>query len=217
MNHKSIDINQRIPLDTLYAALESYLNGNYSEDYILEQLTLEFKGENRLKKSLRIVNKVIQRNPLRAFLEENKDNIKQAIKKKHDRSIILIALLNSSFSFSFDTLQFLGKYLTVQELVNRETIKKSLANVYGGNRATENAIDSVIPMFIEAGLIKRPTKGVYQRNSDFHISSTVSKQIFIESFKMNNTLDVIHEYQLRDPYFQFLFFLKGTSNPTSFK
>lgn len=204
MNHKSIDINQRIPLDTLYAALESYLNGNYSEDYILEQLRLEFKGENRLKKSLRIVNKIILRNPLLKFIEENKDQIKQTIKKKHDRNAIIIALLNSSFAFSFDTLQLLGKYLSVQDLVNREIIKKALASVYGGNRATENAIDSVIPMFIEAGLIKRPTLGVYQRNADFQISSTISKQIFIESFKTNSTLDGIQEYQLRDPYFMFL-------------
>jgi hypothetical protein len=59
-------------------------------------------------------------------------------------------------------------------------------------------------MFIEAGLIKRPTKGVYQRNPDFHISSTVSKQIFIESFKKNTTLEGIQEYQLRDPYFLFI-------------
>jgi hypothetical protein len=132
MNHKSIDINQRIPLDTLYAALESYLNGNYSEDYILEQLRLEFKGENRLKKSLRIVNKIILRNPLLAFIEENKEQIKQAIKKKYDRNLILISLLNSSFVFSFDTLQLLGKYLSVQDLVNREIIKKALASVYGG-------------------------------------------------------------------------------------
>jgi hypothetical protein len=204
MNHKSIDINQRIPLDTFYAALESYLNGNYSEDYILEQLRLEFKGENRLKKSLRIVNKIILRNPLLAFIEENKQSIKQAIKKKHDRNLILISLLNSSFVFSFDTLQLLGKYLSVQDLVNTETIKKVLSNKYGGNRATENALYSVIPMFIEAGLIKRPALGVYQHNADFQISTSVSKQIFIESFKANNTLDGIQDYQLRDPYFLFL-------------
>ena len=204
MNHKSIDINQRIPLDTLYSALESYLNGNYSEDYILEQLRLEFKGENRLNKSLRIVNKIILRSPLLEFIEENKQSVKQAIKKKHDRNLILISLLNSSFAFSFDTLQLLGKYLSVQDLVNREIIKKALASVYGGNRATENAIDSVIPMFIEAGLIERPTLGVYQYNPDFQISSAISKQIFIESFKANNTLDGIQEYQLRDPYFLFL-------------
>lgn len=204
MNNKAIDINQRIPLDTLYAALESYLNGTYSEDYILEQLRLEFKGENRLKKSLRIVNKVILRSPIIDFIEENKDQIKQAIKKKYDRNIILIALLNSSFTFSFDTLQFLGKYLSVQDLVNRETIKKSLANVYGGNRATDNAIDSVMPMFIEAGMIKRPSLGVYQQNMDFQITSAVGKHIFMESFKTNTSLDGIQEYQLRDPYFLFI-------------
>jgi len=206
MNHKTIDINQRIPLETLYAALESYLNGTYSNDYILEQLQLEFIGENRLKKSLRIVNKIILRNPLNKFIVENKEEIKLAIKKKNDRNMILIALLNSSFSFSFDTLRFLGKYLSVQNIVSRETIKKSLASVYGGNRSTLNALDSVIPMFIEAGLIKRPTLGVYHLNTDFQISFTVCKQIFIESFKTNNTLDSIQEYQLRDPYFQFLFF-----------
>src|SRR5574344_335653 len=117
MNHKSIDINQRIPLDTLYAALESHLNGYYSENYIMEQLKLEFKGENRLKKSLRIVDKIIIRNSLNAFIEENKEYIKQAIKKKHDRNLILIALLNSSFAFAFDTLQCMGKDLSVQNLV----------------------------------------------------------------------------------------------------
>ena len=59
MTNKSIDINQRIPLDTLYAVLESYLNDSYSNEYVLEQLRLEYNGENRLKKSLRIVNKII--------------------------------------------------------------------------------------------------------------------------------------------------------------
>jgi hypothetical protein len=204
MNYKSIDINQRIPLDTLNVALESYLNNSYCEDYILEQLRLEFKGENRLKKSLRIVNKIILRNPLIEFIEENKEQIKQAIKMKHDRNVILIALLNCSFSFAYDTLQFLGKFHSVQDLVNRETIKKSLTNVYGGNRATENAVDSVIPMFIEAGLIKRPALGVYQLNQYLQITSKVAKQLFIESFKINNVLENVQEYQLRDPYFLFM-------------
>ena len=204
MNNKPIDINQRIPLDVLYAALDSHINGTYSEDYILQQLRLEFKGENRLKKSLRIVSKIILRNPLAEFIEENRGQIKQAIKKKHDRNVILIALLNSTFGFSFDTLQFLGKYLSVQDFVNRETIKKSLANIYGGNRATENAIDSVIPMFIDAGLIKRETLGVYQQNADFKITTHVGYQIYIESFKTNQKINDIQDYQLRDPYFLFI-------------
>jgi hypothetical protein len=204
MKHKSIDINQRIPLDTLYSALESYLNDSYSESYILEQLRLEFKGENRLKKSMRIVNKIILKNPITYFIDENKDQIKQAIKKKNDRNLVLISLLNSSFIFSFETLQILGKFFSVQDLVNSETIKKILSSKYGGNRATENALYSVIPMFIEAGLIIRPLQGVYQLNIDFRASNTISKKIFIESFKTNNISSEIQEYQLRDPYFIYL-------------
>lgn len=203
MNNKIIDINQRIPLDTLYAALESYLYGTYSDDYILEQLRLEFKGENRLKKSLRIVNKIVLRNPLIDFIEENKEQIKQVIKKKQDRNVILIALLNSSFEFSYDTLQFLGKFLSVQELVNRETIKKAVANVYGGNRATENAIDSVMPMFIEAGFISREKLGVFKINNDLKNISPVSKQLYIKSYEAhNNALWVNNTTQ--NPYFVFL-------------
>jgi hypothetical protein len=202
--HKPIDINQRIPLNILYIGLNSFLNGHYSEDYILEQLRLEFKGENRLKKSVRIVSKTIIRSPLINFVSENKEQIKQAIKNHQDRNLILISLLNSTFTFSFDVLHACGKFFSVQDLVSRQVIKKSLAKVYGGNRSTDNAIDSVVPMLIEAGLIERPTKGVYQRNKDFRIVSTVAKQIFTESFKSVNALNDVEEYQLRDPYFLFV-------------
>jgi hypothetical protein len=204
MQYKSIDINQRIPLDVLYVALDSFLNDSYNEAYILEQLKLEFKGENRIKKSLRIVNKVILKSPLIEFIENHKAEIKQAIKKKQDRNYILIALLNSSFSFAFDTLQLLGKFLSVQDLVNGETIKKSLSSIYGGNRATEIAMYSVIPMFIEAGLIIRPKQGLYQKNEEVIVNSEVVYKVFTESFKSIKSISNIQEYQLRDPYFLFL-------------
>ena len=60
MNNKSVDINQRIPLETLHAGLKAFLNNNYSNEYILEQLRIEFNGENR-PKALRIVNRIIQK------------------------------------------------------------------------------------------------------------------------------------------------------------
>src|SRR5690625_1770577 len=126
MKNKSIDINQRIPIDTLHIALESYLNDNYSDDYILEQLRLEFTGENRLKKALRIVNKIILNNPMQELIKERHSEIQTAIKNKVDRDIILISLLNSAFPFSFDVLQTFGKFFAVQELVNTETIMKSI-------------------------------------------------------------------------------------------
>jgi hypothetical protein len=104
MSNKSIDINQRIPIDTLYVALQSYLNVSYSNEYVLEQLRLEFEGENRLKKALRIVNKIILKNPLNELILEYKSEIENAIKIKADRDVIIIALLNSAFPFSFEVV-----------------------------------------------------------------------------------------------------------------
>lgn len=206
MNNKSIDINQRIPLETLYAALEAYLNDNYSNDYIMEQLRLEYNGENRLKKALRIVNRIIPKNPLLSLVNENKTALKLAIKKKQDRDIILIALLNSAFPFSYDVLQIFGKYFAVQEIINADTVKKSISNVYGGNRATENGIYSVVPMFLEAGFFNRPKQGIYQWDKKLIPNSEITEKIYLESFKLNNNMNEIQEYQLMDPYFQFVKF-----------
>lgn len=201
---KSIDINQRIPLGTLYAALESYLNDSYTNEYILEQLRLEFEGENRLKKALRIVNKIITRSPLKSFIDEHKSEIKSAINKKNDRNIILISLLNAAFPFSYDVLKTFGKFYSVQDVINAETVKKSISNVYGGNRATENGIYSVVPMFLEADIFQRPKQGIYELRNKLAYSSAITEQLYVESFKVNNSIEDIQDFQKMDPYFIFL-------------
>lgn len=204
MNNKSIDINQRIPLETLHVALESYLNDNYSDDYILEQLRLHFSGENRLKKSLRIVKKIVSNNPIIELVNANKTQVLSAIKSKSDKNVILIALLNSSFVFSYDVLTILGKLFKVQEIVNREALTREISKIYGSNRALPNAIDSVIPMFLEAGFFDRPKSGLYQFNQKLNIKNEITQKIYIESFKTNNSISTIHDYQLMEPYFEFL-------------
>ena len=83
MSNKTIDINQRLPLAVFSAALESYLDDNYSSDYVLEQLRLDFDGENRLKKALRIVNKIVPQSPLSELLLSNREEMKNIIKKKN--------------------------------------------------------------------------------------------------------------------------------------
>jgi hypothetical protein len=204
MNKLSIDINQRIPLDVLEVALNTFLSGNYSNDYIVEQLRMEFDGENRLKKALRIVNKIIIKSPLKDFLLQNKEEIIMALKKKEERNLILIALLNSAFPFSFFVLKTFGKYFSVQEEINSEIIKKAISNVCGGNRATENGIYSVVPMFIEAIFFKRPSTGIYKFENKLNVSLNISKKIFIQSFLLNNGINDIEEFHYRDPYFNFI-------------
>lgn len=204
MNKLSIDINQRIPLEVLEVALNTFLSGNYSNDYIIEQLRMEFDGENRLKKALRIVNKIITKSPLNDFLLQNKEEVIMALKKKEERNLILIALLNSAFPFSFFVLKTFGKYFSVQDEINSEIIKKAISNVYGGNRATENGIYSVVPMFLEANFFKRPSTGIYKFENKLNVSLNISKRIFIKSFLLNNGIKDIEEFHYRDPYFIFI-------------
>ena len=200
-----VDINQRIPLDILKVALQSYLDGTYTNDYIMEQLRMEYDGENRLKKSLRIINKIIKRNPIIELIDENKVKVQAAIKSKNDCNLILLSLLNSAFPFSFDVLRIMGKFFSVQDVINAETIKKNVSNIYGGNRATENGIYSVVPMFLEAGIFTRPKQGIYEFESTLNYSTVIAKEIFIESFNQNNTLKrTMNDYQHSDSYFLFV-------------
>lgn len=200
-----VDINQRIPLDILKVALQSYLDGTYTNDYIMEQLRMEYEGENRLKKSLRIVNKIIKRNPIIHLIDENKVKVQAAVKSKNDCNLILISLLNSAFPFSFDVLKIMGKFFSVQDVINAETIKKNVSNIYGGNRATENGIYSVVPMFLEAGIFKRPKQGIYKFEGTLNYSTEIVKEIFLESFNQNNTIKrTINDYQHSDSYFLFI-------------
>jgi len=200
-----VDINQRIPLYILKIALQSYLDGIYTNDYIMEQLRLEYEGENRLKKSLRIVNKIIKRNPIIHLIDDNKVKIQAAIKSKNDCNLILISLLNSAFPFSFDVLRIIGKFFSVQDVINTETIKKNISNIYGGNRATENGIYSVVPMFLEANLFTRPKQGIYEFVCSLNYSTEIAKDIFIESFNQNSTIKrTINNHQHSDSYFLFI-------------
>jgi hypothetical protein len=171
----------------------------------MEQLRLEYEGENRLKKSLRIVNKIIKRNPIIHLIDDNKVKIQAAIKSKNDCNLILISLLNSAFPFSFDVLRIMGKFFSVQDVINAETIKKNISNIYGGNRATENGIYSVVPMFLEANLFTRPKQGIYEFVRLLNYSTEIAKDIFIESFNQNSTIKLtINDHQHSDSYFLFI-------------
>lgn len=204
MHENKIDINQRIPLDVLEVALQGYLDGNYSNEYLMEQLNAVYNGPNRLKKALRIVNKIIIHNPIINYINEHKEEIKQAIKVKSDRNIILISLLNSAFPFSFYVLKSFAKYFDVQDLINSDTVKKNIANVYGGNRATENGIYSVVPMFLEAELFTRPKQGLYEFIDPIQLHTKISYKIYEEAYKSVNSINEIIDYMKNEPYFMFV-------------
>lgn len=201
---KAVDINQRIPLDTLETALISFLKGEYDENYVLEQLRLDYSGENRLKKSLRIVGKIVTKSPLSDVLIEQSSIIQVALKQRQDRDVILIALLNAAFSFSFDTFEFLTRIFHAQPLVNSDTVIKAMSKIYGGNRSTENAVYSVMPMFLESGMLERSRIGVYKSTGPITVLNEVSSLLYKHSYAVHNRTDVQSLENNLSPYIAFV-------------
>lgn len=204
MSINYIGITQRIPLSILETSLISYLNGTYSTDYVTEQLSIEFEGVNRVKKTRIMVNHIIANNPVKDYLLSNKSFLENALKLKQDRNVILISLLNAAYPFSFNALQILGKLFSAQDYISRDAFVREMSKHYGGNRTTLNAADSVIPMFLEAGFISRPKRSIYAGQDPVQVSTSIAYDIYLESFKTNNSITELQDYQLLDPYFIFV-------------
>ena len=204
MDSLVIDINQRIPLAVLETALVAHLTDTYSSQYVAEQLQLEFTGENRIKKGVRIVNKIIPRNPIIQLLEGNNRSVLNSLKSKTDRNLILISLLNSTYTFSFDVLRIFGKYFQAQSVVNSELIRKSISAKYGSNRATHNGLYCVIPMFLEADLFYRTKPKIYEFSEPKSPVFEETKRIYEESFKQNVHNGENISSRSFDPYFTFI-------------
>ena len=107
MINKSVDIDQLVDYEVLEIAILDYLKGSYSEEYILEQLRINISEENRIKKGLRIVKKVVLNNQLSSLICENKTEVIRALNNKDDKSIIIISLLILHFLLLLTYFQFL--------------------------------------------------------------------------------------------------------------
>ncbi len=196
-----IDINQRIPLSILEIALKDFLQDKYNPDYLCEQLSYEYKGANRIKKALQHITKIVTKNPLLNEILSNKEEVLNAFKNKGDKSVILIAMVNATFPFAFDTLNLFARYFQVQDYINWDLVQKEIKNKYGSNRSTENALYSVIPMFLEADLFLRTKPGLYQAKDKIIIRSKIAQKLYSQSFILNNPLLQDSEIIIHEPYF----------------
>ena len=185
MENITIGINQRIPIHILELALCAALQDDASSEYFSELVATEYKGENRIKKAVSVINKLTIRNPLFGYLHEHADAVLAAMKNKHDRPLLFGAVICAAYPFGFDTLSIMGKYFHVQQQVNTNLITQRMASKYGSNRSLPNALYCVLPMFIEAGLLNRPVAGIYEANrqerySDFTLT------LYRKAFVINN-------------------------------
>lgn len=158
----TIGISQRIPLSLLEMALHAVLSREYSRQYFAELAAMEYNGANRIQKSVTVISKLTDKNPLINFLREYREEVIEAMRYQCDRGIILSAMLIASYEFVYDLMCLYGKYFHVQDQVPTSLIAGKLSHKYGSNRSLPNAMNSAVPMLLEAGLLKRPSIGIYE-------------------------------------------------------
>jgi hypothetical protein len=200
---KIIGINQRISVTLIEKGLNAVFDGVYSREFARALAEYEFHGENRLKKAVNELSKVVEKNAIIPFLLQHKEEVTKAMQYKADKAIIIAALYNAAFPFSYEEVCILGKYFHVQDQVSRNLLKEKISEIYGFNKSISNAIDYSIPTLVEAGFIERPVPGIYTKSS-FNVNTEIALAAFRESFFINNPLLNRNIDYEGSPYFEFV-------------
>jgi hypothetical protein len=199
----TIGINQRIPIEIIELALKAVLDERYDDEYAAELARMEFSGENRIKKTVKVINRIVKTNVLIPYLMENAGKVRLALKNVEDKGMICIALVNAAYPFCYDVTAVLGRYFHAQKEIGTPLITTKLSAKYGTNRSLPNGLYCILPMLIEAGFITRPRPGFYQLA---HLSpqTEIAKVIYQKSFLVNNpTLNEDYHFD-NNFYFEFV-------------
>ena len=110
----------------------------------------------------------------------------------------------ASYMFGYDATCILGKLFHVQDNVSTQVIVNRLFSLYASNRTLQNGLYCIMPMYIEAGLLSRPTVGFYSKN-DIEIKTDFARNLYAKSFFVNNPM-LDKEYYDTDQhtYFEFV-------------
>ena len=92
---KIIGINQRISVTLIEKGLNAVFDGVYSKEFARSLAEYEFQGENRLKKAVNELSKVVEKNAIIPFLLQHKEKVAKAMQYKADKAIIVAALYHS--------------------------------------------------------------------------------------------------------------------------
>ena len=200
---KTVGINQRISIPVIEMAMKASLDGVFTPEYAADLAAGEYQGANRIAKARSIIGKLTLRNPLFGFVQEHRQEYFEAIKYPGDRALVFTALINATYMFGYDAMCILGKLFHVQEQVSSQVIVNRMSSIYASNRSLPNGLYCIMPMYIEAGLLSRPTTGVYTKN-DLDIRTEFARDIYKKSLLVNNPLLEEDYYECDEKsYFEF--------------
>lgn len=198
-----IGLDQRIPIKVMEIAIKTVLDDTYSIEWAKTNLEPELNGKNRIAKAVTELGKVTVNNKLMGFVKTNKNKVLEALQYKSDKTLVLVGLINAAFGFGYNTTMVMGKYFHVQDCISKALLAEKMSEVYAYNKSVDNALYRILPMFIEAGLIIRPTIGIYSR-VPLEPRTDIAVEIYKQSFFINNP-KCPKDYPIEDsPYWEFL-------------
>lgn len=198
-----IGLDQRIPINVMEMAVRAVLDGSYSVEWAKISLEAELNGKNRLAKAVTELGNATANNKLMGFVKTNKEKVLEALQYKSDKTLVLVGLINAAFGFGYNTTMVMGKYFHVQDCISKALLAEKMSEVYAYNKSVENALYRILPMFIEAGLIVRPSTGIYSR-VQLEPRTEIAVEIYKKSFFINNP-KYPKDYPIEDsPYWEFL-------------
>lgn len=199
-----VGISQRISIHIIEQAMDAALKGTFTTELAADLAATQFNGANRIKKVQAFIGHLTLRNPLFDFVKSSEQEYRMALHHKDDRTAIFVAMINATYEFGYDITSILGKFFHVQDEVTTKLITTRLSTKYSNNRSLPNGLNSILPMYIEAGLINRAKVGVYTKNS-LSLSSSFAVEMYKKSFAIHNPMiDESYALDFDHPYFEFI-------------
>jgi hypothetical protein len=202
-NTRYIGINQRVPIQVLGNALIYLLRGDlHIREEIRRDLSEHFNGQNRLKKAVQYVNRILFLSGTAKKFATSFDLDTYTHLPESDKRAVMLSLLASAYPFVFDLTSNIMTILQAQPLVNTAYIQEKMSAKYGSNRTMFVGINAVVPMLIELNVVKRPKVGFYERIEKQQIHSQLVKELFIHTeLSVTNSKSILLTDISTNPWF----------------
>ena len=198
-----IGINQHVSLQTLDMAMRAALDERLTEAYARDIALGECDTLGKAQKVGSLILRLTLRNPLFSYIKQHREEYLTAIRFQGDRALVFTALVNAAYPFAYSLTTVMGRYFHAGDNVSSGLVLNRLSRVYASNHSLSKGIYSVLPMLLEAGIIRRVTRGLYARR-EVNTLTDFSLELYRRSFFVNNPLLDNESVDFdTHPYFEF--------------
>lgn len=201
---KYIGINQRVPFTVLDRGLLRFLEQGEVDRITLRQDLNQFvQGENRLAKAVIYANQILTKptSLLQALSRQVSANTYAQL-PMHERQAMCLSLLVCAYPIAYDLIVAFGKGFKVQPRISRQYVTERIAAQYGSTRTIDIALDALLPMLIELGVVERAEISIYQLQKAQTINNPFIAQAYtyadLKSSKVKSLL--MNEVRVRPWY-----------------